>query len=87
MIADDNPGKSWRASDGVHLDVRGLAPPGPMVAILELIEILSDDENLVIVHHFCDPVYIYPELVDRGWSCKIVLGDSDEVRLHLRKQP
>ncbi len=85
MTTGKIPGKHWRASDGIHLDVRGLAPPEPMVAILELIDAL-DDDNIIIVHHFRDPVYIYPELADRGWSCKIVAGDPDEVRLHLRKQ-
>jgi len=85
-MKNEIPGKHWRASDGVHLDVRGLSPPEPMVAILELIDTLNDDDNFIIVHHFCDPTFIYAELNDRGWSCHIVPGDSDEVRLHLRKQ-
>lgn len=86
MTKNEPLGKQWRASDGIHLDVRELPPPEPMVAILELIDTLSDDDNLIIVHHFCDPIYIYSELSDRGWSCKIVPGDTDETRLHLRKQ-
>ena len=81
---NDIPGKHWHASDGIHLDVRGLAAPEPMVAILELIDTLEDD-NLIIVHHFRDPVYIYPELAERGRTCTVVPGTSDEVRLHVRK--
>jgi TusA-related sulfurtransferase len=80
----DIPGKHWRADDGVHLDVRGLAPPEPMVAILEVIDQL-ENQTLLIVHHFRDPVYIYPELAERGWRCEIVDGEPDEVRLHVRK--
>jgi hypothetical protein len=30
--------RRWTDADGVHIDVRGLAPPGPLVAILALVE-------------------------------------------------
>ena len=33
-----SPERRWTAADGIHLDVRGLAPPGPLVAIVELID-------------------------------------------------
>ena len=29
---------TWRADDGWHIDVRGLSPPAPLVAILRLVE-------------------------------------------------
>jgi len=82
----DLPGKHWRADDGHHIDVRGLEPPEPMVAILGYLE-REGASSPVIVHHFREPVFIYPELAERRWSHEIVAGDPDEVRLILRKIP
>jgi diadenosine tetraphosphatase ApaH/serine/threonine PP2A family protein phosphatase len=81
----DIPGKYWRASDGIHIDVRGLSAPDPMVSILRVIDGLKS-EKAVHVHHFCDPIYLYPELVERGWCCKVVPGEPDEVRLYLTRE-
>jgi len=78
------PGRMWREPDGLHVDVRGLPPPEPMVAILAAIEAPSE-EGPVIVHHFREPIYLYPEFAERGWSHSIVPGDPDEVRLHLTR--
>jgi len=80
----DIPGKYWRASDGIHIDVRGLSAPEPMVSILRVIE-AHEAENTIQVHHFCDPIYLYPELTERGWSCEIIPGEPDEVRLVLTR--
>ena len=74
----------WCAADGIHIDVRGLPPPEPMVAILTLLE-NPDTEDRVIVHHDREPVYLYPELVERGWKYEIVAGGPDEVRLLLTR--
>ena len=46
--------KRWVEADGIHIDVRGLSPPGPLVAILELVESIHDATH-VIVHHERDP--------------------------------
>jgi len=75
----------WHAADGVHIDVRGLAPPEPMVAILTLLE-SPDIDDRVIVHHDREPVFLYPELVERGWSYEIITGEPGEVRLLLTRQ-
>ena len=75
----------WCATDGVHIDVRGLPPPEPMVAILTLLE-NPDTEDPVIVHHDREPVYLYPELVERGWKYEIIVGEPGEVRLLLTRQ-
>lgn len=74
----------WRAADGTHIDVRGLAPPEPMVAVLELLE-RPDIDDRVIVHLDREPVFLYPELAERGWSHEIVAGAPDEVRLLLTR--
>ncbi|MFQ5623123.1 MAG: DUF2249 domain-containing protein [Paracoccaceae bacterium] len=83
-MAEEALGKSWRAADGLHIDVRGLQPPEPMVAILQQIE--RPDVGRVVVHHFREPVYLYPELAERGWSHEIVPGDPGEVRLILKRR-
>lgn len=78
-------GKHWRAPDGAHIDVRGLQAPDPMVAIIELLE-QHDAGDRVIVHHFREPLYLYPELAERGWAHKIVAGDPGEVRILLTRR-
>jgi uncharacterized protein (DUF2249 family) len=76
-------GELWREADGAHLDVRGLEPPQPMVRILELIE--SGEVDALTVHHERDPVFLYPELEERGWRCRIVAETLGEVRLRLTR--
>jgi hypothetical protein len=80
----DIPGKLWHGPGGLHVDVRGLQPPEPMVAILAAIE-GSERDGPVIVHHFREPIYLYPELAERGWRHQIVPGDPGEVRLILTR--
>ena len=71
----------WQADDGCHIDVRGLPPPQPMLQILALLETIAAGAG--IVHHHREPIYLYPELAERGWSHEIVPGEGDEVRLRL----
>ncbi len=75
----------WHAADGIHIDVRGLSPPEPMVAILTLLE-HPDTNDRVFVHHDREPVFLYPELAERGWHHQIVAGEPGEVRLLLTRQ-
>lgn len=50
------------------LDLRGIhTPPKPLVAIIELIE-RADTGDTVRVLMARDPINLYPELVERGWS-------------------
>ena len=77
--------KDWQAADGNHIDVRGLQPPEPMVAIIALLE-RPGTQDRVIVHHDREPIFLYPELTDRGWSHEIIEGEPGEVRLLLTRQ-
>ena len=61
----------WRTPDAIHIDVRDLEPPEPMVAILTLIDSGQVDTAL-IAHLDREPVFLYPELDDRGWGHEIV---------------
>ena len=72
----------WPAPDGVHIDVRGLAPPRPLVAILRLVE-AGPHEGVLVVHLHRDPVHLYGELAARGWTAETIPGEPGEVRLRL----
>lgn len=79
--------KIWRSSDGTHIDVRGLTPPGPMVEILQLLE--GPEVTLVTAHLDREPIFLYPELDERGWAYEILpshCGNDDcdhDIRLRL----
>ncbi|HEX9276381.1 MAG TPA: DUF2249 domain-containing protein [Casimicrobiaceae bacterium] len=78
--------RRWVEADGIHIDVRGLQPPGPLVAILELVESIRD-ATPVIVHHERDPQLLYPELAEIGWKAVRLDGEPGEVRLKLERVP
>jgi hypothetical protein len=61
----------WRTADAVHVDVRGLEPPEPMVTILQAIDGGGIDGAL-IAHLDHEPIFLYPELDDRGWSHEVM---------------
>lgn len=61
----------WRTVDAVHIDVRDLEPPEPMIAILRTIDGGTVDTAL-IAHLDREPIFLYPELDDRGWSHEII---------------
>jgi len=77
-------GKHWHSSDGYHIDVTGLTPPEPMVAILELIE-RPGMNGPVIVHHDREPMHLYPELIERGWVHEIISSEPCKVNLRLTR--
>jgi len=78
-------GRRWTAPDGIHIDVRGLAPPGPLVAIVALIESIGGAATPVILHHDRDPVMLYGELAERGWAVERIDTVPGEVRLKLER--
>jgi uncharacterized protein (DUF2249 family) len=49
----------------VQLDVRDLEPPLPMVRVLEAVEALGPGQRLDVLHHR-RPVFLYPQLEERG---------------------
>lgn len=63
------PYRVWRTADGVHIDLRGLQEP--MAALLQTIE--SSGVDSALVGHFDgEPIDLYPELEDRGWSHEVI---------------
>jgi Uncharacterized conserved protein (DUF2249) len=85
-----NGAEMWQTPEGAHLDVRGLEPPQPMVRILGLID-SGEVGDVLIVHLDREPIFLYPELDDRGWSHEIIAAGrgnpagEDEVRLQLKR--
>ena len=81
-------GRVWRTAEAVHIDVRGLEPPQPMVMILGLID-GGNAGSPIVAHLDREPIFLYPELDDRGWAHEIIpteRGDpscKDEVLLRL----
>lgn len=75
--------RRWREGDDEHIDVRGLPPPEPLVEILRLVGSV-DAGVAVIVHHDREPMLLYPELAQIGWTADRIDGDVGEVRLKLR---
>lgn len=75
--------RRWRDAQGEHIDVRGLPPPQPLVAILRLLLEQGPGGAVVIVHHDRDPVLLYPELAERGWAAERIPSEPGELRLRL----
>ena len=75
----------WSEAEGWHIDVSGLEPPEPMLAIISLIETPAI-AGPIIVHHEREPVYLYPELAERGWRWAQIEGDIGEFRLRLERE-
>ncbi len=72
------------ARDRTVLDVRGLEPPQPMVRVLEEIDRLGPGAELE-VHHDRRPMFLYPQLDERG-----LIHETDEpepglVRILIRR--
>ena len=78
--------RQWDEGGQVHIDVRGLPPPQPLVAILRLLG-LSSGRAPVVAHLDRDPVMLYPELAQIGWEAQHADGEPGEVRLVLRRSP
>ncbi|MCW2245211.1 hypothetical protein M2352_000802 [Azospirillum fermentarium] len=77
------PGEVWQEGAVVHIDVRGMTPPGPLHAVLRLME--REPDRVVIAHLDRDPVLLYAEAESRGWERVGVSTIDGEVRVVLRR--
>jgi len=75
--------REWTEDGSAHIDVRGLPPPQPLVAILRRVHTLGAGGEL-IVHHDRDPMLLYPELAEIGWEAERIAAPLGEVRLRLK---
>lgn len=69
-----------------HLDLRGLEPPRPAVTILTFLA-RPDAGDEVVVQLAREPVFLYPELVERGWTWEPLAVEPGDVRLRLVRKP
>ena len=76
----------WRQGGVAHIDVRGLEPPCPLLAVLGLIE-RPECGDEVIFHHDRDPMLLYPELAERNWTSERLAAEPGDVRLRLIREP
>ncbi|MGE5476066.1 MAG: DUF2249 domain-containing protein [Bacteroidales bacterium] len=76
---------AWREDDGLHIDVRKLKPPQPMLAVLRLLETAAAGE-VVVVHHERVPQFLLPELAERGWAVARMAEEPANVRLWLQRE-
>ena len=60
----------WRGEDGLHVDVRGLPCPDPMVTLLRLIDGGKAGGGL-LAHLSQEPLLLYPQLDARGWGYRL----------------
>ena len=74
----------WQQDGVPHIDVRGLAAPEPLLAVVRLIE-SGETGNRAVVLLDREPVYLYPELGERGWSYRIEVSEPGLVRLSLSR--
>jgi hypothetical protein len=77
----------WSEEDGLHIDVRKLKPPQPMLAILRVIERMPVGDASLVVHHERMPHFLLPELAERGWRVARVVEETFNVRLWLEREP
>lgn len=70
--------RSWQTGEGLHVDVRGLLCPEPLVTLLRLIDGGSVAERL-FAHLGQEPLLLYPELDARGWRYQQVAIAGDAV--------
>jgi uncharacterized protein (DUF2249 family) len=66
----------------VHVDVSELAPPEPMVRILEAAAQLGAGQTLV-VQHARRPVFLYPQLEAQGYQHQTEELGPGSVRLRI----
>lgn len=68
-----------------HLDLRGLEPPRPAVTILTFLA-RPEAGDEVVVRLARDPIFLYPELAERGWAWEPLTVEPGDVRLRLVRE-
>ena len=82
-----DPGEAAVPSPGAAggtLDVRGLEPPRPMVAVLERLETLARGQALIVIHDR-RPTFLYPQLDERGFVHRTDEPEPGVVRIVIER--
>lgn len=78
-------GTGTGAARTTRLDVRGLEPPGPMVRVLERLDALGPGDVLEVLHDR-RPMFLYPQLEDRGFAHETDEPERGLVRIRIRRR-
>ena len=68
----------------LHIDVRGLDPPEPMMRVLEAVDRLPAGQTLEVLHER-RPIFLYPQLDDRGFVHETDEPEPGTVRIVIRR--
>ena len=66
------------------LDVRGLEPPHPLVRVIEALDRLPAGGELVVLHER-RPVFLYPQLEERGFAHETDEPSAGVIRIRIRR--
>ena len=77
------PTSSTPAGASSVLDVRGLEPPYPLVSILEALDGVHAGGELVVLHER-RPVFLYPQLQERGFVHETDEPAAGMIRIRIR---
>jgi uncharacterized protein (DUF2249 family) len=84
--APDPAGSAGATTPGtIRLDVRGLEPPLPMVRVLAELETLGHGQTLEVLHDR-RPLFLYPQLDDRGFVHETDEPEAGLVRIVIRRR-
>jgi len=72
----------WQEDGLIHIDVRALSAPDPFVAVMRLIEHPGIDDEIVF-HNDREPVHLFPELLEQGWTWRIETDRPGEFRMRV----
>jgi uncharacterized protein (DUF2249 family) len=81
---EPTPAPPTAVSRRAVLDVRGLEPPQPMLRVLQEIDRLGPGAELE-VHHDRRPMFLYPQLGERGFIHETDEPEPGLVRILIRK--
>jgi uncharacterized protein (DUF2249 family) len=73
-------------TETIIVDVRGLEPPQPMVCVLERLDRLQPGQTLLVIHSR-RPMFLYPQLDERGFVHETRQAAPDRVEIRIRRDP
>jgi uncharacterized protein (DUF2249 family) len=85
VVAPAAAGGTATLPDALTLDVRGLEPPLPMMRVLERLDGLAEGAQLEVIHDR-RPLFLYPQLDERGFAHETDEPAPGVVRIRIRKR-
>jgi uncharacterized protein (DUF2249 family) len=86
VVAPPSVAGAEALSGALTIDVRGLEPPLPMMRVLEHLDGLAEGAQLEVIHDR-RPLFLYPQLDERGFVHETDEPETGVVRIRIRKRP